>query len=120
MPRRTNSRRQNTMRFLFFTSILGVNNARRSNLLVRLTRANIHNCKHYWPALALITLAALANWLVKHILVRGFCSMLQRFGGSNKNDFGVVKRLSNIVPALIISSSIGLVPGLTRRSHYRG
>lgn len=62
--------------------------------------------------LALITLAALANWLVKHILVRGFYSMLQRFGGSNKNDFGVVKRLSNIVPALIISSSIGLVPGL--------
>ena len=62
--------------------------------------------------LALITLAALANWLVKHVLVRGFYSMLQRFGGSNKNDFGVVKRLSNIVPALIISSSIGLVPGL--------
>ncbi len=61
---------------------------------------------------ALIIVAALANWLVKHILVRGFYSMLQRFGGSNKNDFGVVKRLSNIVPALIISSSIGLVPGL--------
>ena len=61
---------------------------------------------------ALIIVAVLANWLVKHILVRGFYSMLQRFGGSNKNDFGVVKRLSNIVPALIISSSIGLVPGL--------
>ena len=61
---------------------------------------------------ALIIVAALANWLVKHILVRGFYSMLLRFGGSNKNDFGVVKRLSNIVPALIISSSIGLVPGL--------
>ena len=61
---------------------------------------------------ALIIVAALANWLVKHILVRGFYSMLKRFGGSNKNDFGVVKRLSNIVPALIISSSIGLIPGL--------
>src|SRR5690554_421014 len=61
---------------------------------------------------ALIIVAVLANWLVKHILVRGFYSMLLRFGGSNKNDFGVVKRLSNIVPALIISSSIGLVPGL--------
>ena len=61
---------------------------------------------------ALIIVAALANWLVKHILVRGFYSMLLRFGGSNKNDFGVVKRLSNIVPALIISSSIGLIPGL--------
>ncbi len=61
---------------------------------------------------ALIILAALANWLVKHILVRGFYSMLLRFGGSQQNDFGVVKRLSNIVPALIISSSIGLIPGL--------
>lgn len=61
---------------------------------------------------ALIILAALANWLVKHILVRGFYSMLLRFGGTQQNDFGVVKRLSNIVPALIISSTIGLIPGL--------
>lgn len=61
---------------------------------------------------ALIIVAALANWLVKHILVRGFYSMLLRFGGTQQNDFGVVKRLSNIVPALIISSTIGLIPGL--------
>ncbi len=62
--------------------------------------------------LVLITVAALANWLVKHILVRGFYSLLKRVGGSQHNDFGVVKRLSNIVPALIISSSVGVVPGL--------
>ncbi len=62
--------------------------------------------------LALITVALLANWLVKHILVRGFYSMLLRFGGTQQNDFGVVKRLSNIVPAIIISSSVGLIPGL--------
>ena len=62
--------------------------------------------------LALITVAVLANWLVKHILVRGFYNLLGRLGGSHNNDFGVVKRLSNIVPALIITSSIGLVPGL--------
>lgn len=63
-------------------------------------------------SLGLIIVAVLANWLVKHILVRGFYSALKRVGGSQKNDFGVVKRLSNIVPALIISSSISLVPGL--------
>lgn len=62
--------------------------------------------------LTLITVALLANWLVKHILVRGFYSMLLRFGGTQQNDFGVVKRLSNIVPAIIISSSVGLIPGL--------
>lgn len=62
--------------------------------------------------IALIAIAALANWLVKHILVRGFYNILKRMGGSEKKDFGVIKRLSNIVPALIISSSIGLVPGL--------
>ncbi|HHX34843.1 MAG TPA: mechanosensitive ion channel family protein [Pseudomonadales bacterium] len=62
--------------------------------------------------IALATVAVLANWLVKHILVRGFYNLLKRMGGAQKNDFGVVKRLSNIVPALIISSSISLVPGL--------
>lgn len=65
-----------------------------------------------FACLAVITIALLANWLVKHILVRGFYSLLHRFGGTHQNDFGVVKRLSNIVPALIISSSVGLVPGL--------
>ncbi len=62
--------------------------------------------------LILVSVAILANWLVKHILVRGFYSLLVRMGGTQKNDFGVVKRLSNIVPALILSSSIGVVPGL--------
>lgn len=62
--------------------------------------------------LGLITLAVLANWLVKHILVRGFYNVLNRMGGAQKKDFGVVKRLSHIVPALIISSTIGIVPGL--------
>ena len=66
--------------------------------------------------LGLITLAVLANWLVKHILVRGFYNVLNRMGGAQKKDFGVVKRLSHIVPALIISSTIGIVPGLPEAS----
>ncbi|MDY7218718.1 mechanosensitive ion channel family protein [Denitrificimonas sp. JX-1] len=60
----------------------------------------------------LVTVALVANWVVKHILVRGFYKLLSRMGGAHKNDFGIIKRLSNIVPALIISSSIGVVPGL--------
>lgn len=64
-------------------------------------------------ALVVITVASLANWVVKHILVRGFYSVLRRIRGVHKTDLGIVKRLSNIVPALIISSSVGLVPGLS-------
>ncbi|NLW05516.1 MAG: mechanosensitive ion channel [Pseudomonadaceae bacterium] len=60
----------------------------------------------------LVIIAFLANWLVKHFLVRGFYKLLKRVGGEHQNDFGIVKRLSNIVPALIISSSIGIIPGL--------
>lgn len=63
-------------------------------------------------AAGLIAIAVLANWLVKHILVRGFYNLLSRIGGAQIKDFGVVKRLSHIVPALIISSSIGIIPGL--------
>lgn len=61
--------------------------------------------------LVLISIAVLANWLVKHILVRGFYKLLMRTG-AQRNDFGIVKRLSNIVPALIITSSIEVIPGL--------
>lgn len=60
----------------------------------------------------LVTIALLANWLVKHFLVRGFYKLLERIGGAHKNDFGIVKRLSHIVPALILSSSIGIIPSL--------
>lgn len=63
--------------------------------------------------LLLVSVAFVANWFVKHILVRGFYKLIDRIGGSYKNDFGVVKRLSHIVPALIISSSIGIIPGLS-------
>lgn len=60
----------------------------------------------------LLTIAFLANWLVKHFLVRGFYKVLKLIGGAHQNDFGIVKRLSNIVPALILSSSIGIIPNL--------
>lgn len=62
--------------------------------------------------LVLVLIAGLANWLVKHILVRGFYNLLSRFSRTQVQDFGIVKRLSHIVPALIISSSIGVIPNL--------
>lgn len=62
---------------------------------------------------ALVTIAFLANWVVKRFLVRGFYQLLKRMGGAHQNDFGIVKRLSNIVPALIITSSIGVIPNLS-------
>ena len=34
--------------------------------------------------LILVSVAILANWLVKHILVRGFYSLLVRMGGAQK------------------------------------
>jgi miniconductance mechanosensitive channel len=60
----------------------------------------------------LVLFAGLANWLVKHILVRGFYKLLQRVTRAQIKDFGIIKRLSHIVPALIISSSISVIPGL--------
>ena len=62
--------------------------------------------------LILVLIAGLANWLVKHILVRGFYNLLSRVSRTQIQDFGIVKRLSHIVPALIISSSIGVIPNL--------
>ncbi len=61
----------------------------------------------------LVTIALVANWLVKFFLVRGFYKLLNRMGGAHKNDFGIVKRFSNIIPALILKSSIDIVPGLS-------
>jgi miniconductance mechanosensitive channel len=60
----------------------------------------------------LLMLAWSANWLVKHILVRGLYRQLlatlgiDRAGSRPLNDF--IARLANIVPALIIYGGIGI------------
>ncbi|MDG1581526.1 mechanosensitive ion channel family protein [Pseudomonas sp. GOM6] len=63
----------------------------------------------------LLFIAWLANWLVKRILVRG----LNRVMGAthlgrttNISHSGMIKRLSNIVPALILISGVHLLPNL--------
>lgn len=65
--------------------------------------------------IALIMTAWLANWLVKRILVHTLCRLIDATAlGRNAEhlDNQLIKRLANIVPALLISAGIGLVPGL--------
>ncbi len=61
---------------------------------------------------ALVFAAWLSNWIVKRILVRGLYSLLRHARDAQLQDFGVIKRLSNIVPALVLSIGINAVPGL--------
>ena len=65
--------------------------------------------------LALIVAAWLSNWVVKRILVRAIyrlvgATALGRHG--QIKECGIIKRLSNIVPALVLSSGVVLVPGM--------
>ncbi len=61
---------------------------------------------------ALLLAAWLSNWIVKRILVRGLYHLLRHVRDTQLQDFGVIKRLSNIVPALVLSLGVGTVPGL--------
>ena len=73
----------------------------------------LHNELHALLATsALVLIAWVANWIVKRILVRGFYRLVRLRHADQWQDFGVVRRLANIVPALIISSGVDLVPGL--------
>ncbi|MEX6501241.1 mechanosensitive ion channel family protein [Pseudomonas zhanjiangensis] len=63
----------------------------------------------------LILSAWLGNWLVKRILVRILCRLIDATAlGRNAQhlDNQLIKRLANIVPALILFAGIGLVPHL--------
>ncbi|MCW9059250.1 MAG: mechanosensitive ion channel family protein [Gammaproteobacteria bacterium] len=65
-----------------------------------------------YATVLLIFVAWLANWVVKRILVRGLYRIARRYGDAPLQDFGIIKRLSNIVPALVISLGIGTIPDL--------
>lgn len=63
----------------------------------------------------LLTLSWMANFLVKHILLRGVFRLLnlQKAQCEKRGlDLRFVARLSNVVPALVISTGISLVPHL--------
>lgn len=65
---------------------------------------------------ALIFAAWLANWVVKRILVRGLYKVLRSTRETQLQDFGIIRRLSNIVPALVLSLGVTAVPGLPEAS----
>ncbi|MBB2495613.1 mechanosensitive ion channel family protein [Aquipseudomonas ullengensis] len=71
---------------------------------------------HTLLSVALLLLAAwIANWLVKRILVRGIYRALQSTAAGQYPLLAgsrVITRLANIVPALILSAGVNLIPHL--------
>ncbi|CAE6897396.1 MULTISPECIES: mechanosensitive ion channel family protein [Pseudomonas] len=62
----------------------------------------------------LVLIAVACNWLVKRILVRGLqmvASSTRLWREAQLHDSGIIKRLSNVVPALIISKGVTLIDG---------
>jgi miniconductance mechanosensitive channel len=56
----------------------------------------------------LILLAWISNWVVQRILIRG----LFRLTGMHVQDHGLIKRLANVVPALVLAGGARVVPNL--------
>lgn len=63
-------------------------------------------------SVGLVFAAWLANWITKRILVRGLFHLLRQFNDQKPQDFGIIKRLANIVPALVLSNGVSAIPGL--------
>lgn len=66
-------------------------------------------------AVLLLTIAWVANWLVKRILVKGIYRLLRTTSISRNSDIAdshFIARLANIVPAVILSIGVSLIPGL--------
>ena len=64
---------------------------------------------------ALILIATIANFIVKRVLLRFILRLLQMTKYGNDQDIigqGVISRLSNIVPVLLIIIGVVLIPGL--------
>ena len=64
----------------------------------------------------LIALAGLANWIAKHVLVRGirrFTQVLPVNRNGALSRYQMIERFANIVPALIIKNGISQVPHLS-------
>ena len=63
-------------------------------------------------AAGLILLSVVVNQVIKKILVRGFFHLVKHLTHGQLEDFGIIKRLANLAPAMVISSGIYLVPHL--------
>lgn len=67
-----------------------------------------------FASVALVFVAALCNWLVKRVLIRGLHAIANNarwWRNANVQQSGIIKRLSNIVPALILSSGVNIIEG---------
>ncbi|WP_341647539.1 hypothetical protein [Thauera humireducens] len=65
--------------------------------------------------IGLVLVAWLANWMTKHILLRGLRRLLSAVVVANDLELTplrVVSRLSNVVPALVLMLGIRAVPAL--------
>ncbi|MFC4728365.1 mechanosensitive ion channel family protein [Coralloluteibacterium thermophilus] len=66
----------------------------------------------------LFLVAGLANWLTRHVILRGLRGLAHRMPFFREGALGhhrVVDRLANVVPALVIQAGVGLVPHLPPR-----
>ncbi len=66
-------------------------------------------------ALALAIAAWLANWITKHVLLRGLRKLLEAMPHASDVrhvKLRVVPRLANVVPALVVSAGVTVIPGL--------
>lgn len=65
--------------------------------------------------LLLVLLSWLANWLTKNILVRAVSKAFNATPFAQnalQRDFGIIARLANVVPALVLAAGVGLIEGL--------
>lgn len=65
--------------------------------------------------LLLIVLAMISNWVTKHILLTGLTRVLRhtRIGRDELfEESNVITRLSNVVPAVVVSAGVMLIPNL--------
>lgn len=75
-----------------------------------------HAWAYTWLLLAGLVLGAwVANWITKRILVRGLQKLLRTTAPERSDEFaryGVIPRLANVVPALVLAGGVALIPGL--------
>ncbi len=76
----------------------------------------LHPVSYTLLSLAILCLlACVANWLTKHILLRGLRHLISRFALAETPELTplrVIGRLANIVPALVLTLGIRMVPNL--------
>src|SRR5690606_5828091 len=60
----------------------------------------------------LLLAAWLSNWLVKRVLLRRLSHLLRQLADPQLHDAPIIRRLSTVVPALVLSLGVVAIPGL--------